>query len=215
LAVAAETAGKLYEINIQGATVAIQGFGAVGKHAARFLQERGATLISAADSTGTITNTEGLNIEQLIKIKEDGGSVIDYADGEKGNSEAVISVACDIWIPAARPDVIREDNVSQVRTKLIVQGANIPITHEAEQVLFQQGVHVIPDFIANAGGVICAAVEYHEGTETSALEIIKEKIELNTKVVIAQSKTDNIPPRQAANRLALDRVKKAMEYQKK
>lgn len=214
LAVAAETASNLYQLNLKQAKVAIQGFGAVGKHAARFLQEKGAVLVSAADSQGTISNTNGLNIGQLIAIKENGESVTTYTDGEKGDSAAVIETLCDIFIPAARPDVIHEDNVAKLQTKLIIQGANIPITEKAELVLFEKGVHVIPDFIANAGGVICASVEYHGGSEQAALNTIKQKISFNTKVVVTQSQQQNIPPREAANGLALDRVKKAMRLKR-
>lgn len=104
--------------------------------------------------------------------------------------------------------------MSQLQTKLIIQGANIPITVEAEQVLYNKGIHVIPDFIANAGGVICAAVEYHGGTEQMALDTIYQKISFNTKAVITQSKAQNIAPREAANKLAISRVKKAMEFRR-
>jgi glutamate dehydrogenase (NAD(P)+) len=171
-------------------------------------------LVSIADSKGTIHNPKGLNVSQLIAIKEEGGSVMDYPDGDKGDSNAVIATPCELWIPAARPDVIHANNVSELKAKLIIQGANIPITEEAELILFEQGVHVIPDFIANSGGVICASVEYHGGTEQSALEMIRQKISFNTKAVITQAKAQNIPARQAAEKMAVDRIKKAMRWRR-
>ena len=108
----------------------------------------------------------------------------DYPGGEKLDRDAVIDVECDIWIPAARPDVIREDNVARLRTKLVLQGANIPFTPGAEKILHERGVLVIPDFIANAGGVICAAMEYRGATESQAFQVIEEKIRANTEAVL-------------------------------
>ncbi len=87
-----------------------------------------------------------------------------YAAGDKRGADAVIDVECDIWIPAARPDVIRDDNVARLRARLVLQGANIPFTLGAEKLLHERGVLVVPDFIANAGGVICAAMEYRGAT---------------------------------------------------
>ena len=88
----------------------------------------------------------------------------------------MIDVECEIWIPAARPDVIGVDNVDRLSTRLVLQGANIPVTPEAETRLHARGLLTIPDFIANAGGVICAAVEYRGGTPKAAFEAIAEKI---------------------------------------
>ncbi len=215
LAAATKVACELFNIPLKGARLSIQGFGAVGKHAARFLAEEGTVLVAAADSKGTISNPEGLDIAMLIKLKDDGKSVIDFPDGEKGDADAIVKIPCDIWIPAARPDVINENNVDDLDTKLIVQGANIPITEEAEKTLYTKGIHVIPDYIANAGGVICAAVEYHEGTEKQALEIIQEKISVNTRNILERSIKDSIAPRTAADQLAKERVKQAMLYQRR
>ena len=124
----------------------------------------------------------------------------------------MIDVECEIWIPAARPDVIRKDNVGRLKTKLVPQGANIPFTHEAERILQKAGTLVLPDFIANAGGVICASVEYHGGTQSQALLTIDEKIRANTEEVLANAKKNGSLPRQAAVALAEARVKKAMTY---
>jgi glutamate dehydrogenase (NAD(P)+) len=145
---------------LEGARVVIQGFGSVGKHAARFLVEKGAVLVGASDTRGTIVDENGLDLPALIALKDEGRALDDYPCGRKLGVDAVIDVPCEIWIPAARPDVIHAGNVTRLQTQLVAEGANIPCTAEAEQALAARGVLVLPDFIANAGGVICAAVEY-------------------------------------------------------
>ena len=130
---------------------------------------------------------EGIDVARLIVLKDEGGSVHDYPTGQKLARDAVIDVDCEIWLPAARPDVINADNVDRLRTRLMIQGANIPVTAEAEASLHERGVLAIPDFIANAGGVICAAVEYRGGTEATALDTIAEKIRANTAHVLAEA----------------------------
>ena len=207
-----EAALKFCDFNLKGARVAIQGFGSVGKHAARFLGEMGTILVAACDSRGTIYDRNGIDVARLIALKESGRSVTDYAKGQKLDVDTVIDIECEIWIPAARPDVIRKDNVARLKTKLVPQGANIPFTLEAEKLLHDKGVLVIPDFIANAGGVICAAVEYHGGTQAQALQTIEEKIRVNTEEVLADAKRTGDLPRRSAVALAERRVRKAMEY---
>ena len=211
---ATEVALRYLNFELKGAAVVIQGFGSVGKHAARFLAEQGAVIIAANDTQGTIHNPDGLDIEALFKLKEEGKSVADYEGGTKLERDDIIGIECDIWIPAARPDVIHEDNVHQLKTRLIVQGANIPITHAAEKILHEQGVLCVPDFIANAGGVICAAMEYHGATARAASQAIEEKISRNTEKVLEISRKENILPREAAIELAAERIKKAMSFRR-
>jgi len=205
-----EAAMKYCDFQLKGARVAVQGFGSVGKHAARFLGEKGTILVAACDSHGTIHNPKGLDIGKLIALKDSGKNVADYPEGEKLSVDAIVDVECEIWIPAARPDVIRKDNVHRLKTKLVPQGANIPFTPEAERILHENKVLVLPDFIANAGGVICASVEYHGGSQAPALQTIQEKIFANTEEVLANAKSNGTLPRQAAVALAEARVKKAM-----
>jgi glutamate dehydrogenase (NAD(P)+) len=211
---AADVAARGAGLTLQGARVAIQGFGAVGKHAARFLAARGAWLVAASDTQGTLYSANGLDVASLITLKESGRPVCDSPVGEKRGRDEIVDVECDIWIPAARPDVIREDNVSRLRTKLVVQGANIPFTLGAEQFLHERGVLVVPDFIANAGGVIAAAMEYGGATEAQAFQAIEEKIRANTEGVLAEARRRHGPPRQAAVALAVARVKEAMTYRR-
>ncbi|MGZ8488112.1 MAG: Glu/Leu/Phe/Val family dehydrogenase [Candidatus Binatia bacterium] len=209
-----EAAMQHCDFKLNGARVVVQGFGSVGKHAARFLGDKGAILIAACDSHGMIFNPKGIDVGRLIALKDAGKNVSDYPDGEKLAVDAVIDIECEIWIPAARPDVIRRDNVARLKTKLVPQGANIPFTAEAERILHKAGTLVLPDFIANAGGVICASVEYHGGTQSQALQIIQEKIYANTEEVLANAKKTGSLPRQAAVELAEARVRKAMTYQR-
>jgi glutamate dehydrogenase/leucine dehydrogenase len=169
-------------------------------------------LIGTTDSHGTLLNPQGIDVDALIDLKQSGQSVMDSPDGEKRDREAVVGIDCDIWIPAARPDVVREDNVSQLSTKLVVQGANIPFTDGAEQLCHKRNILVVPDFIANAGGVICASVEYHGGTQSLAFQTIEEKIRSNTRRVLDKVAKTGLLPRQVAVDLARERVQKAMSY---
>jgi len=210
----AEAALHHCDFKLAGARLVIQGFGAVGMHAARFLTADGAVLVGVADSQGTLYDPHGLDVAALMELKQAGGSVLDYPGGRRLARDAVIDLECDIWIPAARPDVIHADNVNRLRTRLIIEGANIPITPEAEAYLHTHGVLCVPDFIANAGGVICAALEYRGATETTALEVIAEKLRRNTEQVLATAHRREIPPRKAALELAVARVQKAMSYRR-
>jgi glutamate dehydrogenase (NAD(P)+) len=212
LAAAVDVAQGFTNLKLDGARVAVQGFGAVGQHAARFLSQKGAVLVAATDSQGTLYDDAGIDVTALMGHKQSGKSVVTYPHGEKRDCDAVIDVECDVWIPAARPDVITGDNVGRLNTKVVVQGANIPATPQAEQTLHERGILCIPDFIANAGGVICAAVEYAGGTEREALQVIDEKVRNNTTEVLEQARSTNVPPRQAAVALAERRVREAMTF---
>ena len=214
VAVAAEVATDYAGLDLKGARFAVQGFGSVGRHTARFLAEKGAVMVAAADSRGTNHDPDGLDIEGLIAVKKQGGHVTDYEGGGKMDSEAIVEVDCDIWIPAARPDAIHKDNVGALKAKLIVQGANIGVSEEAEAILHERGVLCVPDFISNAGGVICAAVEYHNGTETQAFQTIEEKVRANTAEVLERAKKEAILPRAAATAMAEERVRAAMKLRR-
>ena len=133
----------------------------------------------------------------------------------RSQAKASSTSPCDIFVPAARPDVIRADNVDRVTAGLILSGANIAVTPEAERALHERGVLVVPDFIANAGGVICAAVEYQGGTQTHAFTTIEEKTRANTRTLLADSSETGQPPRAAAESMAERRVRSAMALRRR
>jgi len=207
LAVAIATAAPSIGLELKGARVVIQGYGAVGRHAARFLAEKGCVLVGAADSSATVADPAGLDVAALTAHKLEGREFAKLSGAQ--SADAVIGVPCEIWIPAARPDVLRAENVGRLDARMVAQGANIPATAEAEAVLAARGVLVLPDFIANAGGVISAAVEYAGGTEAAAFAAIAEKIERNTAEVLARAARMNAPPRAAALEMAHARVRAA------
>ena len=214
LAAAVEVASDYARLSLKGARVAAQGFGSVGKHVARFLARRGAILVAASDTGGTLHDPDGLDIAALIAAKDSGRSLHTASRGKKLPLDAIIDVDCDIWIPAARPDVLHADNAARLKPKLVAEGANIPATPEAEKILAERGILVLPDFIANAGGVICAATEYHGGTEATAFAAIDEKIRRNTREVLDHAQRHQILPRAAAVALAEGRVRRAMELRR-
>lgn len=210
----ADVALKYCDFDLPGARFVVQGFGAVGLNVSRFLAQKGAVLVGAADSAGAIHNPDGLDVDALVELKQAGGSVADYPAGERLDRDAVIDIECDIWIPAARPDVLHEDNVERLKTRLLLEGANIPITLGAEKSLHERGVLCVPDFIANAGGVICAAMEYQGASQAAAFETIEEKLRRNTGLVLKAAVDKRMLPRDAAVQLALERVHKAMGFRR-
>jgi glutamate dehydrogenase (NAD(P)+) len=211
---AVEVAQEFSGIDIDGARFAVQGFGAVGGHAAKFLTAAGAVAVAVSDSKGTICNPDGLDIDRLLALKSGGKSVTEYKEGERRDGDAIVDIECDIWIPAARPDVIHEGNVNRLDTRMVVQGANIPVTYAAEKILHEKGILNVPDFIANAGGVICAAMEYQGASEAAAFAAIEEKLRRNTREVLEAAREQKILPRDAALAMARQRVEKAMRHRR-
>lgn len=211
---AVDEARKFCDFEIQNARVAVQGFGAVGKHAVRFLSQQGAVTVAVSDSSGTIYDPDGLNVKKLIALKEEGKSVTEYPGAASLARDDIIDIECDIWIPAARPDVINQNNVHRLNTKLIAEGANIPVTIEAEEALHKRGILCIPDFIANAGGVISAAMEYQGASQSSVLSSIEEKLRKNTLESLLAAKRDQVTPRDASLAMARKRLDKAMSFRR-
>jgi len=211
---AVDVVQEFSDFKTEGARFVVQGFGAVGKNVTNFLSAAGAIAIAVSDSSGTIYNRDGLDVRELMALKEAGRPVTEYADGEKRDCDAIIDIECDLWIPAARPDVIDEANLHRLNTKVVVQGANIAITPAAEAILHERGVLCIPDFIANAGGVICAAMEYQKNSEAVALSTIEEKLRRNTREVLQTARQRQISPRQAGLAMARKRLEKAMSFRR-
>jgi glutamate dehydrogenase/leucine dehydrogenase len=214
LAIAAEAAAAAGIFELRGARVAIQGFGAVGTHAARFLAERGACVVAVSDIRGAVAGPTGLPVDELIAWKRAAGNLAEFAAGTPVDRDSVITADCEILVPAARPDVITAANAYEVKATLVLEGANIPVTPEAEATLHHRGVLCLPDWIVNAGGVICASAEYAGQGPTRAFENIAQTIRDNTSTVIQRSREGSMLPRLAAEQLAMARVREAMSFRR-
>ena len=210
LRTAIEVAAKRASFPLAGARFVVQGFGSVGAHTARLLAREGATLVGVADSRGALTNARGLDVAALLAWKHAGRGVADFPGGSPTTNRELLALDCEIWIPAARPDAIREEDAPRVRARLIAPGANIAVTYAAERALAARGVVCLPDFIANAGGVICAAAEYRRASEAEAFLEIEARIRANTETVLANAEAKATTPRAAAEELAQERVRQAM-----
>jgi glutamate dehydrogenase (NAD(P)+) len=215
IAMAAEAVAETGRIDLSRSRVVVQGFGSVGKHASRFLAERGATIVAVADSGGAVQDPDGLELEKLEAWTLDSNSVGTFPDAEPIEADELVAVDCEIWIPAARPDVLTSDNAGRLRASVVLEGANIPTTAQAQEILERRGVLVIPDIIANAGGVICGSIEYHGGTRSQAFDYISEKIHQNTTAVVTRAASKGISPRAAAETLALERLDEAARYRRR
>ncbi|MFH1445456.1 MAG: Glu/Leu/Phe/Val dehydrogenase [Nanoarchaeota archaeon] len=195
-------------LDVKNLTFSVEGFGNVGVFAAKFLTEKGAKLVAASDSKGVAYNKNGINFKELKETKEKTGSVINYPKCEKKKCEEIISIPVDVLVTAAIPDLIKDKDIDKVKAKIIVQGSNIPMSFKAEERFHKKGVLIIPDFVANAGGVISSYVEYIGGSEKKMFEMVEDKIRKNTKLVLDRAKKKNIKPRDAAMEIAIERVKK-------
>jgi len=214
LAVCAEALQAAGRLTIAGARVAVQGFGAVGRHAVRALYERGARIVSVSDVTAAVYDPDGLNVPDLLAHKG-GWSLFEYRDAKHlDDRDDLLWVDCDVLIPAAQPDVLNATNVEGVRASVVLQGANIPATAQAEATLHARGVLCVPDIIANAGGVICASVEYRGGTRADAFARIEELIRVNTSQLLADLASTGLAPRAVAQRMARARLDAARAYRR-
>ncbi len=210
VSVAAVIAAKHAGLDINGASVAIEGFGNVGTFVAKHMEKAGAKIVAVSDSKGCVYNPNGMSSKVLIDVKEKTGTVTGYKDAEKLPNMKIFELPVDVLVPAALPDVITKENVSRVKAKLIVEGANIPMTADMEEILHGRGILVVPDFLANAGGVISSYAEYRGKNPSDMFAIVRRKIEKNTKMVLKRAEKDNVKPRNAAFMIAKERVKKAM-----
>ena len=162
----------------------------------------------------TIYNEMGLDVKVLESIKKKPGSVINYKPGKVLKVEDLFTLPVDVLIPGARPDVINDSNKAFVKAKMIVQAANIPIPERVEAELEKRGIRMIPDFVANAGGVISSYVETINGTPEQMFKTVEEKIKKNTLLVLKHAKESKMTAREAALEIAKERVRKAMDSRK-
>jgi len=209
VAIATEIALEHRKMPLNGATIAIEGFGNVGTFTAKFLTEKGAKVVAVSDSKGTVCLESGLDYETLMKTKKEHGTVIAYPGAKVLEARSLFGMNCDVLIPGARPNVIHVGNVQEVKAKIIVEAANIPMKPEIEHGLAKKGVLIIPDFVANAGGVISSYVEFKGGNEKEMFDMVREKITRNTRLVLEKTVAGNT--REAALEIAEERVIDAME----
>ncbi len=209
VALSTKVALAFKEINLKGAEITIAGYGNVGVFAHKFLQEWGAKVVAVSDSSGTIYDRAGLDYTKLLAAKTKTGSVLNYpaSTGTKKLSRDVIyELSCDVMIPAASPDVIHEGNVDRVKAKIIVEGANIPMKEQFEKHLHKKDVLIVPDIIANAGGVISSYAEYKGFDAKKMFKLVEEKIVPNVNEVLAFTAKGGHAPREAAIKIARQRI---------
>jgi len=207
VAVCTRVAVKHMGKDLHGMTVAIEGFGNVGTFAMKFLEEWGAKVVAVSDSKGTIYEKDGLKYADLMKIKAEKGTVT-AAHGEKLDAAKLFELPVDILIPGARPDVIHPGNVNHIHAKIVSEAANLPAKYEVEQVLMKKGVVVLPDFVANAGGVISSYCETMGWDSGKMFKVVEDKITNNTKVMLERTKDHDT--RKAAMEIAKERVRESM-----
>ena len=210
----AKVAAELMGMKIKGAKVAIHGFGNVGTFTYTHLTKMGAKVIAIADKDGAVFVPGGFNaqkIAQLIRAKK---TIRDYVGGKKIRPEDFWRIPVDILIPASVTDVINNSNKKHIKAKLIVEAGNIPMRENIEDELFRKGIMFVPDFVANAGGVISSYAEYRGYSPEKMFRLVEDKIVAATRAVIGESLRRKKNPRQVAMELARKRVEAAMAKRK-
>jgi glutamate dehydrogenase (NAD(P)+) len=202
--------------SLAGKTVVIQGFGNVGRHVAKFLDEFGMKVIAVSGSRGGVMRRSGLDVDALISHADEAGTVLGAADTEEIDNATLLALECDYLIPAAIGSVVNEGNADRVRAQVVVEAANSPITHLGDRILGERGVSVIPDILANAGGVIVSYFEWVQNIQQFSwtLETVNERLdETLTRAVDAVFDTTAATGtcyREAAYLLATRRLKEAL-----
>lgn len=201
----------------EGSTVAIQGFGNAGAHLASMLEQAGFRIVGVSDSRGSCRVEGGANVEEIAEHKRTTGSVRGYAHCESIDDESFLAQPVDILVPAALENAIRSDNANVIQAKVILEVANGPVTPEADAILRDRGITVLPDILANAGGV---AVSYFEGVQNAAnFSWSAEEVDAKLQAVMTTAfdaiwekhETMNISLREAAYVIAVERVAQAMK----
>jgi len=178
-------------------TVAVQGFGNVGSHAARLIAERGSKIVAVADHTGGVSNDDGLDIPALIEWTAGHGGVKGFSGGGAFDGPEVITWDADVLVPAALEDAITKDNAGDVKASIIVEGANGPTTPEADEILNERGILIIPDILANAGGVTVSYFEWAQNIQQFKWDESRVNQELDTDGCL---RSRNPPHRQGSAR---------------
>ena len=209
-------AAKHLDMALDGATIAVQGFGNVGSVAAKLLSREGCKIIAVSDVKGGIYNPDGLDVESVSRHSLESGSVVDFKNTESINNADLLALPCDILVPAALEHQIREDNAGNVKAKMVVEGANGPTTPEADKILHDNGILLVPDILANAGGVIVSYFEWVQGLHSFFWSKDEVNYELQRAMhnafyeVLNMSQREKVAMRNAAYMLAIKRLVDAM-----
>ena len=178
--------------SIDGLRVAIQGLGNVGSNAMRLFHEAGAKILCVSDSQGGVADEDGLDPEEVMAHKAENGTVVGLPETKTITNEDLLTCDCDILIPAALECQILAENADQVRAKLVVEAANGPVTPEADELLQQRGIVVLPDIVANAGGVVVSYFEWVQNLENQQWPLdeveskLKQKMEATIDAIVAR-----------------------------
>ena len=208
---------KQVGINLDGATVAVQGFGNAGSVVVRLLAQLGCRIIAVSDSNGGIYDEHGLDAEALQACKRETGSVSNYSSGDRLSNEALLTLPCDILVPAALENQLTERIAPKVQSKLIAEAANGPTTPAADAIFQDRGVTVVPDILANAGGVTVSYFEWVQNLqefhwkEEQVNQQLKDVMDASCGQVMALAEREHASLRTAAYILAVDRVVNAIQ----
>jgi glutamate dehydrogenase (NAD(P)+) len=200
---------------LTGARVAVQGFGNVGSFATRFLAEAGAKVVAVADVKGGVLNERGLDVKALLDYARDNRTISGFPGAREISSEEVLTVDCDILVPAALQCVLTKNNAEKVRARIVAEGANLPTTPEADEILLRRGIHVLPDILTNAGGVTVSYFEWAQNLQQMFWE--EDHVNAEMRKILARAyrqvadmaAKEKIPLREAAYTIAVDRVARA------
>lgn len=203
-------AAELMGMDIKQTAVAIEGFGNVGEFTLRHLNAMGAKIVAITDIYGGVYDKNGLDEKTLLHLKHQKKSPIEYQGGAKIENSQIFGLPVDILIPAAVTDTINDKNKDEIRAKLIVEAANIPMKEHVENYLFKKGVMFVPDFVANAGGVISSYAEYRGYNHEKMFRLVKDKITRVAKNVMTTSIKEKRNPRDVAMEIAKEKVEGKM-----
>ncbi|NIM52191.1 MAG: glutamate dehydrogenase [Gemmatimonadales bacterium] len=194
--------------SVRGATVVVQGYGNAGSIAAQLFAEAGARIIAVSDSRGGIANPDGLDWAAALKHKRLTGSVVGLPNAQVVSNEELLTLPCDILVPAALENVIRGDNAADIKARLVAEAANGPTTPDADRILFERGIPVLPDILANAGGVTVSYFEWVQNIENEQWD----EEEVNGKLLVKMNRaTDAVINEQARINQSLDELKAQRE----
>jgi glutamate dehydrogenase/leucine dehydrogenase len=201
-------------IDLAGATAAVQGFGNVGRHAAFELARRGVKVVAVSDVRGAVANPSGLDLDALSDYSNRTGSVVGFPDARPIDHRDVLTAKCDFLVPAALEDAITADVAREVQARLIVEGANGPTTQEASDILCRRGIPIVPDVLANAGGVTVSYFEWVQNRQEFYWPLEEVNSRLATKMIDAyrqiadRAKDGHCSLRKSAYELAIERIVK-------